>query len=277
MHSFNPSIATKYGVDEAVMINNLYYWIKHNEANNKHFYDGNYWTYNSIEAFTKLFPYWTNRQVERIIKSLISKELVKVGNFNKSQYDRTRWFTLTKTVHSIYANGEMEAHQCVNENTQTREPIPYSKPYSKPSSSPLLSEVKKEENLDDLVRNALEAKKLQLNQEQIGKLINWFKQRVKDHPKADLKSNDKAVKSQVGKLFNFLENGASFDEVLDHVCLGDKNGLVFQNIRYELEIKRARNYSFGRQNYPTPKPSKSTNTFQDSTEPIGDENGVVKW
>ena len=51
------------------MIFNLAYWIRHNEANGLHYHDGRTWTFNSVEAFTKLFPFWsrgseTNREVK---------------------------------------------------------------------------------------------------------------------------------------------------------------------------------------------------------------------
>ena len=39
-YSFNAKVAVKYGVEEAVLIHNLYWWISKNKANNKHFYDG---------------------------------------------------------------------------------------------------------------------------------------------------------------------------------------------------------------------------------------------
>lgn len=95
-HSFNTKIAELYGVDEAIMIENMYFLTEKNKANEKHYYDGEYWTFNSIKAFSQLFPYWTERQIERILKSLVSKGCVKTGNYNKMAYDRTKWYSLTQ-------------------------------------------------------------------------------------------------------------------------------------------------------------------------------------
>jgi len=58
-YSFKIEHAIKYGLDEAVILKNLAFWIEKNEANNKNFYEGKYWTYNSLEAFKKLFPFWS--------------------------------------------------------------------------------------------------------------------------------------------------------------------------------------------------------------------------
>lgn len=92
IYQFDTDVAAMYGVDEAIMIANLQFWIRKNEANGKHYHDGRFWTYNSIEAFTKLFPFWTARQIRRILKSLEDKGVIVTGNFNTSAYDRTTWY-----------------------------------------------------------------------------------------------------------------------------------------------------------------------------------------
>ena len=91
-YQFDTDIAALYGVDESIMIANLQFWIRKNEANGKHFHDGRFWTYNSIDAFTKLFPFWTARQIRRILKSLEEKGVIVTGNYNTSAYDRTTWY-----------------------------------------------------------------------------------------------------------------------------------------------------------------------------------------
>lgn len=123
-HSFNVEIAKKFGVESAIIIENLYFWISKNKANNKHFYEGFYWTYNSTRAFQILFPYWTERQLERILKKLEEMGAVKTGNFNKVTYDRTKWYSITETVECIYANGGMDLPKTWNGFTENVEPIP---------------------------------------------------------------------------------------------------------------------------------------------------------
>ena len=61
-----------------------------------------------VEAFSELFPYWTKRQVERILNNLIKKGAIIKANYNEKAYDRTSWYAITQTVESIYANGEMD-------------------------------------------------------------------------------------------------------------------------------------------------------------------------
>ena len=69
-HTFNVDIATKYGILEAVLLENINFWITKNKANDKNFYDGFYWTYNSITALSKLFPYASRATIFRALNNL---------------------------------------------------------------------------------------------------------------------------------------------------------------------------------------------------------------
>lgn len=120
-HYFDVKDAEKYGVDGAIMINNFRFWIAKNKANKKHFYDGNYWTYNSVEAFSELFPYWTKAQIRRILNKLIEQGVLGVGNFNKSSYDRTKWYCLNEEIH---------LSKSTNGNEQNDKPIPDNNSYN---------------------------------------------------------------------------------------------------------------------------------------------------
>lgn len=102
-YSFNSEIAEAVGVDCAVFIHNLYWWIRKNEANGRHYYNGKTWTYNSYEAFTNLFPFWTGKQVRRIIAKLKDDGYIFIDNFNSDKRDRTQWYALSQDVYDIYS------------------------------------------------------------------------------------------------------------------------------------------------------------------------------
>lgn len=127
-YHFDADIAAIYGVDEAIMIQNLSFWIRKNEANGKHFHEGRYWTYNSIEAFTKLFPFWSSRQVRRVLKSLEDKGVIVTGNYNTSAYDRTTWYAFGDSFlqnglfhFTISENGCAGTGNCNIDNASKRE------------------------------------------------------------------------------------------------------------------------------------------------------------
>ena len=123
-HSFDVEIAEKYGVSEAILLQHLWFWIEKNKANEKNFYDGAYWTYNSTRAFVKLFPYMTQRQIQNALKKLKDKGIIKTGNYNKSAYDRTLWYAFTELGNSIMQKCKMETTDLSNGLHENVEPIP---------------------------------------------------------------------------------------------------------------------------------------------------------
>lgn len=127
-HSFDIELAAKHGVNEAIFIENLRFWIAKNKANGKHFYEGRYWTYNSMKAYAELFPYWTANQVRRIIESLVSQGVILVGNHNSNPYDRTQWYALNAQIDlADLPNGNAKSAKSTNStdiNTDTKESQP---------------------------------------------------------------------------------------------------------------------------------------------------------
>lgn len=135
-HSFDIEIARLYGIPAAVLLKNIQFWIEKNKANEKNFFDGFYWTYNSKKAFSDLFPYLTARQIDYALQKLIDDGLVVTGNYNKMAYDRTLWYAITKKGYSILQNCEMDSPKLENGNTENGEPIPYKKSNKKHRNKP---------------------------------------------------------------------------------------------------------------------------------------------
>lgn len=106
MHYFNTEIAEKYGMVEATILNHLQYWIAKNTQNNKNYHDGRYWTFHSIQAFCKLFPYLTAKKIRNAIKKLEDAKVLIKGNFNKLKYDRTTWYALTDLGLRLFSKKE---------------------------------------------------------------------------------------------------------------------------------------------------------------------------
>ncbi len=99
---FNAELAQRYGVNEAVFLHSLVFWIEKNRANGRNFHDGCYWTYNSQAALGKLFPFWTTKQLRRIIDSCKGAGAVLTGNFNDNPRDRTCWYAVSDDVLAAY-------------------------------------------------------------------------------------------------------------------------------------------------------------------------------
>lgn len=123
-HIFDVEIARKYGINAAVLLENLGYWIKQNEANGTNYFDGHYWTYNSRRAYRELFPYMSERQINTAFEKLINDGLVITGNYNKLAYDRTLWYALTQKGKCILHFDIMEDDNMSNGNVENVTPIP---------------------------------------------------------------------------------------------------------------------------------------------------------
>ncbi len=137
-HSFDIDHASKYGVKEAIMIKFLRYWIMKNQANKKHLHDGRTWTYNSFSALVELFPYWTEKQVRTVVQSLKDQNVIILGNWNETAYDRTMWYAFVDEItflgkgKCILPNGQMEVTDRANQFDQKGGPIPVIIPDKEP-------------------------------------------------------------------------------------------------------------------------------------------------
>jgi hypothetical protein len=148
-HIFDVEDAKKYGVECAVILYNLRFWLDKNRANKTNIKKGRVWTYNSTSAFTELFPYLTTKQIYSRLKKLEDAGVIETGNFNENQWDRTKWYTVCEsryyvTEKPISQNGKTHIPDQELPFDQTGTSIlpngkiiytdikPYNKPYNKP-------------------------------------------------------------------------------------------------------------------------------------------------
>lgn len=130
-HMFDVEVAKQVGIVAAVIFQNITFWCLHSKANGTNFYEGRFWTYNSVKAFKEMFPYLSKSQIDTAIKKLLDSGLIVKGNFNKSTYDRTAWYAVTeignaflKNQKSISEKSEMEKLEIGNGFPENRKPIP---------------------------------------------------------------------------------------------------------------------------------------------------------
>lgn len=118
-HSFDAHIAKACGVREAILLYNIDFWIAKNKANNKHFYKGHYWTYNSSRAFAELFPYLTQKVIENALTKLVKEGYLIKDNFNENSFDRTSWYSLTDKYYKIKGSAFTQIRKPIYSNEET--------------------------------------------------------------------------------------------------------------------------------------------------------------
>jgi len=128
MHTFDPVEAVKYGMLEAVLLSNIRWWVAKNQANGRHNHDGRYWTYNSAKAFTKLFPYASQQQIQRALKRLEDAGVLHVGSYNSNPYDHTKWYSVAIIDSSNLINQEVKVDQPSNTDINTDTIVGQGKP-----------------------------------------------------------------------------------------------------------------------------------------------------
>jgi hypothetical protein len=99
------------GLNEAIVIQQIHYWIRKNQENNINYYVGHYWTYNSYADWQKQFPFWCERTIKRIFLSLENKNILISDNFNQMKRDRTKWYRINyEALNRLYLQTTEKPH-----------------------------------------------------------------------------------------------------------------------------------------------------------------------
>ena len=100
----NKALARELGLNEALVLQQINYWIEINKKSGNNYHDGKYWTYNSIRAWQeKVFDYLSVDTVKRTFSKLEKAGYLLVGNYNKDPRDKTKWYTINdKKLEELY-------------------------------------------------------------------------------------------------------------------------------------------------------------------------------
>ena len=197
--SFDGEFAKEHGVNEAIMYQYFSYWIAKNKANDKHFYDGYTWTYNSQKALTELFPFWNRAKIQRIISSLENQGLLIKGNYNQLSYDRTTWYALPKFEQSVVQNQTVNCSDLNNERFKNEQPIPINYQLTKQLTN---------KDIKDIVEQSSTAP---IPYEEI---VQYLNQKTGKHFKSTSKATQRHIKARFTDGF-VLDD---FKQVIDNKC-----------------------------------------------------------
>lgn len=79
----NKTLAREIGLNEALILQQINYWIEINKKTGKNFFEGRYWTYNSIKSWRENdFDYMSLDTVKRTFAKLEKQGYLMSGNFN---------------------------------------------------------------------------------------------------------------------------------------------------------------------------------------------------
>lgn len=88
-------LANAIGLNEAIVLQQIHYWLEINRKAGNNFRDGKFWTYNSMKNWhEKEFSFWSMNTVQRVFASLEKKGFLISGNYNKKSFDQTKWYSI---------------------------------------------------------------------------------------------------------------------------------------------------------------------------------------
>lgn len=109
IHRHFPIVAERCGANASNIFYHIAHWVIVNGYHDKNKHDGHYWMYSSVRTLAKeTFGYMTENQIRYALKKLIDEGLIMTGNYNKTAYDRTLWYTLTPEGHRIIQESQKE-------------------------------------------------------------------------------------------------------------------------------------------------------------------------
>lgn len=103
VYSFSTDDAIEYGIDAAVLLHNMRYWLDYAKAHGEMEFDGYHWMYATASKMTEVFPFWSANKIQKMLKSLEDRAVIISGNYSKSKFDRTKYYTMPD--YSIQPNG----------------------------------------------------------------------------------------------------------------------------------------------------------------------------
>lgn len=117
-------LAKAIGLKEAIVVQQIHYWLMQNKKAGRNFRDGRYWTYNSYPKWTEEFGLWCERTVKSIFSSLEKSGILLSGNYNKSGMDQTKWYTINYNALFAACGESPSGKICPMDSARFARPIP---------------------------------------------------------------------------------------------------------------------------------------------------------
>lgn len=122
-----PKLATKIGLNEAIVLQQIHYWIQN--KNSGVIINGHKWVYNSINQWAEQFPFWSTATIKRTLSSLrengylIAEKLSDDGRDNTLYY-RINYTTISEPCIGSNCTNAMGQNDQITIYTETTTDIP---------------------------------------------------------------------------------------------------------------------------------------------------------
>ena len=188
-------LATVIGLNEAIVLQQLNYWL-HSKSAKK--INDKWWIYNTYENWKKQnFPFWSVATIRRTFSSLEKKEVVVSANFNRAGFDKTKWYSIDETkLNQLMSSACDQNEQTIcsnradgtdqNEHTYTRD-------YTETTS-----DTNKNSDKSQVTYQQSQSTKKEDKSEPIPykEIIDYLNQKTGAHYKASSKANQRLIQAR---------------------------------------------------------------------------------
>lgn len=162
-----PSLAVKIGLGEAIIVQQIHYWIQRT----KPLEDGFCWVFNSVREWKKQFPFWSENTIFRHLQSLrdagiLIAEQKAANSFDKTLYYRINYEAISgesitpKWVNRVHQNGGLSINTETTRDYFTEFWSAYPKRVAKEDAKKALSKIKLNDELFAKILQAIKDQNL---------------------------------------------------------------------------------------------------------------------
>lgn len=94
----DPLLAALLGLHEAIILQQLHYWLRNNEKKGENIRDGRVWVYLSYKEWREQIPFFSPDQIKRAFLSLEKKKVVISRQFDRKDWNRRKWYSIDYLV-----------------------------------------------------------------------------------------------------------------------------------------------------------------------------------
>lgn len=103
---FAKTLAKYIGLEKAIILQQVHFWLEVNKRNEKNYYENRYWVYSSFGQWAERdFSWWSQRKLLSLFRKLCDSKILIKKQFKKEQMDRTNFYTINyKKLDEIHKN-----------------------------------------------------------------------------------------------------------------------------------------------------------------------------
>lgn len=89
-----PTLAKIVGLDEAIVLQQVHYWLSNPKAEGRIDDEGNKWIYNTYEDWQENFPFWSTDKIKRIFLKLEKLGVIIAEQLDAQKRDMTKFYRI---------------------------------------------------------------------------------------------------------------------------------------------------------------------------------------